>query len=145
MLLVVIAVDRLAMHPVGVYLITGTDASPFAIGTDKEGVLIRINEVKSIRKMATCAPESCITLNSRRGFSMTPEMTGSRAWTLMDRQKGVYWLRFDPAGVLDRILFLNDPDREGQADLLSLICDPGFFRDPARVLSSRTGYRIFSR
>ena len=145
LILAVIGVERMAVRPVGVYLFTEAGAKPFAPGLDRERVLDRINGVKSIRKMETCAPDSRIALTSRRGFTMTREMIQSRAWILTDRQKGMYWLRFDLAGCVDRVLFLNEPDRDGQSEFISAICDPDFFHAPETFITSRTGYRIFSR
>lgn len=145
MLLAIVGVERMAVRPVGVYLLTETATRPFAAGMDKDRVLAQVNDIKSIREMMTCDPESRITLNTRKGFSLTREMTQGAVWTLMDRQQGIYWLRFDAGGRLDYLLFLNEPDREGQAPLMPLVCDPAFIRDPAGTVADRTDYEVFSR
>lgn len=139
LVLAVISVEMLAVRPKGIYVHAHT---PFEPGMRRERVLDRINQVKSIREIVTCAPDSRSHLNSRKGFAMSSELDKSRVWTLMDRKKGIYWLRFSGRD-LDYILFLNDPHSDRQRDLLSHICSPGLFQAPVKFLSSRTAYKIF--
>lgn len=144
MLLVVIGVEGMAVRPKGVYVISEVGVKPFSPGMEKAAALDRVNGVKTIRELTTCSPASRSLLTTRKGFSMTPEMADSRAWTLMDRQKGIYWLRFAGSHV-DLVLFLNDPDREDQKAFLAAVCDPEFLNMPADYLSTRTDYPVFPR
>ena len=137
-------VERVAIEPPGIYAYSREGYKGFTMGLAREGVLREINQIKSIRALLTCDPQTELKLTSRRGFEMSEALTRSDIWICLAKKQGILLFQFNSLG-LERVLRIKGRPASGETALLFAFCPLDSHQDLEAYLARHTGYPVFDK
>lgn len=137
-----LVIERLAVHPPGIYSYCLQGFKDFRIRDSKAEVLKKINRRKTIRAIRACEPENFFELTSRKPFVLSPELFSSNIWICRERN-GKDFLFVFRQDALERVLVQRPGPQKKQGSILFTQCNPHILKDIDTYLAVRETMAVF--